>query len=196
MSETCRLNAGQRHGNRGFNSNSAREVLDMMKKVLLITLIGTALAVTSAAVGMSMARPVLKPGDILLTDKWSILKIDPVTREKSNLSFLCCNYNYGIAVDSKGEIYTTSILGLAGTVLQIDPSTGNQTIISQGGYLSIPKGIAIDSTGQLLVTDDAGLIKIDPASGIQTLLASSPIDPAGYGVEPWGIAIVPGGPKK
>jgi DNA-binding beta-propeller fold protein YncE len=169
----------------------------MMKKVLLITLIGTALAVTSAAVGMSMARPVLKPGDILLTDKWSILKIDPVTREKSNLSFLCCNYNYGIAVDSKGEIYTTSILGLAGTLLQIDPSTGNQTIISQGGYLSIPKGIAIDSTGQILVTDDAGLIKIDPASGIQTLLASSPIDPAGYGVEPWGIAIVPGGgPKK
>ena len=124
----------------------------------------------------------------------SIFKIDPQTGERTTISFYCCNYNYGIAVDSKGEIYTTSILGLGGVVFQIDPSTGNRTIVSQGGYLSIPKGIAIDSTGQILVTDDAGLIKIDPTTGIQTLLASSPIDPVS-GLAPWGIAIVPGGPN-
>src|SRR5262245_25278201 len=128
-----------------------RNRINLMKNVFFTTLIATALAVSSAAIGMSIGRPVLKPrpvlerGDILLTDKVSIFKIDPQTGEKTTISFYCCNYNYGIAVDSKGEIYTTSILGLAGVVFQIDPSTGNQTIISQGGYLSIPKGIAIDS---------------------------------------------------
>ena len=77
-------------------------------------------------------------------------------------------------------------------------STGAQTLLSSGGYLVGPVGIAVDENGQLIVGDpytinplspdlfDGGIIRINPVDGGQTLLARG----QGNYVNPRGIAIV------
>ena len=69
-----------------------------------------------------------------------------------------------------------------GTIVRVDIETGSQTVLSVGNYLVKPVGITMDLSGQLIVTDpytrnpssrdlyDGGLIRIDPATGEQTLL--------------------------
>ena len=59
---------------------------------------------------------------------------------------------------------------------------GTQTVVSEGGNLVGPVGIAVDDNGQLIVGDpytinpasqdlyDGGVIRIDPSTGAQTLL--------------------------
>ena len=112
------------------------------------------------------------------------------------------NYLLGIAVNGK-DIYVTGLkthdenFGI-GRVTQVDVGTGNQRVVSEGGNLVRPVGIAVTGSGQLIVTDpylinpdthdfDGGVIRIDPQSGQQTILAR------GYGniVNPCGLAIVP-----
>jgi hypothetical protein len=71
-------------------------------------------------------------------------------------------------------------------VIQINPETGAQTVVSTGGYLNTisnsARGIALESNGQILVTDTAiavadgslvgGAVRVNPATGTQTLLSS------------------------
>lgn len=90
-----------------------------------------------------------------------------------------------------------------GQILRVDGQTGNQTVISTGGYLVGPVGITSDANDQLIVGDpytvnpqsldlvdggyDGAIIRIDPASGAQTLLARGQ---AGY-LNPRGVTVVP-----
>src|SRR5206468_1135393 len=88
-----------------------------------------------------------------------------------------------------------------GRVIHVDSRSGDQTVVSEGGYLVGPVGIAVDASGQIVVGDpytinsespdvyDGGIIRIDPVSGAQTLIAR------GHGsfVNPRGLAIVPNG---
>ena len=69
-----------------------------------------------------------------------------------------------------------------GTIVRVDIETGEQTILSIGNLLFKPVGIAMDLSGQLVVTDpytqnpnsqdlyDGGIVQIDPTTGEQTLL--------------------------
>jgi sugar lactone lactonase YvrE len=87
-----------------------------------------------------------------------------------------------------------------GRVIHINAHTGNQTVVAQGYKLVGPVGIAIDQDGQLIVGDpytspgptdgayNGGIIRIDPASGAQIVLAYG----EGSFVNPRGIAIVQG----
>jgi sugar lactone lactonase YvrE len=112
------------------------------------------------------------------------------------------NFLLGITVNGK-DIYVTGLkthdenFGI-GRVTQVDTATGHQRVVSEGGYLVRPVGIAVAGNGQLIVADpytvnpdtydfDGGVIRIDPQTGQQTLLAH------GYGniVNPCGLAIVP-----
>ena len=84
-------------------------------------------------------------------------------------------------------------------MLRIDARSGAQSVVSEGGYLVGPVGITMDSGGELIVGDpytvnrkssdlyNGGIIRINPATGHQTLLAR------GHGsfVNPRGVAIVP-----
>jgi sugar lactone lactonase YvrE len=86
-----------------------------------------------------------------------------------------------------------------GRVIRIDARTGAQSIVSEGGYLVGPAGIDVDESGRIVVGDpytmnptnpdlfDGGIIRIDPTTGQQTLVAR------GYGslVNPRGIIVVP-----
>src|SRR5262249_41714206 len=79
-------------------------------------------------------------------------------------------------------------------VIQIESGTGATCVVSAGGHLVLPTGIAIDASGQLLVVDaDAfggagGVVRIDPATGAQAVVASN-----GYFVDPQTLALGKGG---
>jgi len=109
----------------------------------------------------------------------------------------------GIAVNDD-DIYVT---GMAthdenfgqGRVTHVDARTGIQTVVSQQENLICPMGIALEEDGQLIVADpytinpesrdwfDGGIVRIDPLTGRQTLLAR------GYEgvVNPSGVMVVP-----
>ena len=70
-----------------------------------------------------------------------------------------------------------------GRIIHVDAQTGHQTVLSQGGFLVGPVGIALDSGGQIIVGDpytinpdsadlfDGGIIAINKITGEQKLLA-------------------------
>jgi hypothetical protein len=103
---------------------------------------------------------------------------------------------------SGDDIYVTCVatpdgnFGI-GRVVHIDLRTGTQTVVSEGGHLVRPVGIAIDDDGQLVICDpytinpesadlfDGGVISVDPASGVQTIIArghDSTINPCGVAI--------------
>jgi hypothetical protein len=87
------------------------------------------------------------------------------------------------------------------TIIKIDLTTGNQTIVTTGGLLGYVGGMAIDADGQILVLDlcvqlvAPGIVRIDPATGAQTIVTMGGLigPPNGcYGTPPL-IAIDPNG---
>jgi sugar lactone lactonase YvrE len=91
-------------------------------------------------------------------------------------------------------------------VIQINPDTGAQTVVSTGGYLNTSsnsaRGIALEANGQILVTDTAitltdgslvgGVVRVNPATGTQTLLSSGGLlsQPLNVDVESDGYIVV------
>jgi uncharacterized repeat protein (TIGR01451 family) len=94
--------------------------------------------------------------------------------------------------------------GGTGAIIRIDPTTGSQTMISSGGLLVTPFGVALENTGTIVVADanafggSGGVIRIDPTTGAQTAVSSGGvfIDPRGIVVEANGQLLVSddGGP--
>ena len=89
----------------------------------------------------------------------------------------------------------TLIVAARERVVRVDPATGDQAIVSEGGKLLAPYKIAVSGDGKIYLTelDSAGLIvggsqvvEIDPATGVQRILARP--------VSVRGIAVVPGVP--
>ena len=108
---------------------------------------------------------------------------------------------------SPGDIVVAdpSAAGGKGALLLINPVTGAQSTISSGADLSAgaswhaPVGLAMDSTGRILVSDDpypsgdpAKILRVNPASGFRTIVAAggSLQGPVGLGVEPSGKILV------
>ena len=87
--------------------------------------------------------------------------------------------NYAYVTDVATEDQNFGI----GAVVRVDIESGAQTVLTSGGNLLKPVGIAVDLNEQLIVTDpytinresrdlyDGGIIRIDPLTGLQTLLA-------------------------
>ena len=75
-----------------------------------------------------------------------------------------------------------------GTIYKIDHLTGTQTLVSSGGLLTAPNGMALDGLGNLIVANGdfattGTVIRVNIATGVQTLVASGgflqvPIDVA------------------
>lgn len=82
--------------------------------------------------------------------------------------------------------------GAAKQIVLVD-STGAQGVVTEGGLLTDPRGIAFDPHGTILVMDGGnGLIRIDPISGAQTVVCSI----TNFSTQPlgaWGIALEPSG---
>lgn len=93
-----------------------------------------------------------------------------------------------VDVDASGNIFVLTLNGGTGVpnlLFQVDPSNGNRTIISdysnnaQGPSGTNPGGLAIDGSGNILANEreiedmigDSALLRIDPATGIRTILS-------------------------
>lgn len=81
--------------------------------------------------------------------------------------------------------------GIGGDILKIDPLTGAQEVISSGGSLSRPLGIAVGPDGRIFAVDEdypngvanGALFEIDPVTGAQSIISLN------FNRGPSGIAI-------
>jgi len=87
-------------------------------------------------------------------------------------------------------------------VFRVHPDTGERTLLASGGRMVNPTGLALDAAGQIFVVDggpvisdwpsqmiyDGRIIRIDPATGVQTLVSSG-----GLLLNPQSLAVGPSG---
>jgi len=93
-----------------------------------------------------------------------------------------------VDVDASGNIFVLTENGAStapNLLFEVDPSNGNRTIVSdysiiaQGPSGTNPGGMAIDESGNILANErrienmigDSALLRIDPATGIRTILS-------------------------
>ena len=91
-----------------------------------------------------------------------------------------------------GDLIVTDAAGAA--VYRLNPMTAAATVISSGGALVSPAGVALGADGQVLVADPGAgaVVQIDPASGAQTVVSSGGLlqAPVTVVVEPDGHILV------
>jgi DNA-binding beta-propeller fold protein YncE len=86
------------------------------------------------------------------------------------------------------------IADAAGKIIQINPTTGNQTLIASGGFLAVPTGIRFAPDGSLLVAErgsfggTGSILRINPTTGAQTQITTG-----GNLVDPFAVAMAPDG---
>lgn len=109
----------------------------------------------------------------------SIVHVDPETGAQTLLANGPVAAPQFMAVDRNETAYVTISSSLP-RIERIDLVTGSITTLTSGGHLDQPRGIAVEADGQLLVTDeqnsffppsDAILLRVDPSSGAQTVVA-------------------------
>jgi streptogramin lyase len=130
------------------------------------------------------------PGAIYVVDEsaGSVSSVDPVSGALAHISSGNLLVGpIGIAVEASGQLVVADASGL---VLRVDPLTGAQTQLASGGNLVTPFGIAVEADGHLVITDKGTdkLVRIDPATGVQTVVSS-------FSTDPWGVAVVAGDPS-
>ncbi len=143
----------------------------------------------------------------------ALYRIDPLTGQRSILSDfgdskqgpLGVNPS-GVAVERSGSLLVVDASAGSdhrGRLFRVDPRSGEREIVSdfsnvgQGALGVTPVSIALESTGQILVTDAnlipgaAGhLFRIDPVTGIRTVLSNFGDPGAGpLGVDPSSVAV-------
>ena len=135
-----------------------------------------------------------------------ILRADAATGALSELSRNGRQGNlfvhpYDLAVERDGSLIVADMGQFAsddptpdGAIIRIDPRNGTQSLVSQGGALVDPAGVAVASDGALYVLENVGVggvrgvIRIDPLTGAQTGVARG-----GELCNPFGIAFDPRG---
>jgi Tol biopolymer transport system component len=99
------------------------------------------------------------------------------------------------AVIHPGDIIVVTGALASARVIQIDPGTGSQTLISSGGLLGTPAAVAIEASGSILVVDGdrfgpngPKIVRVDPLTGAQSIVSAR-----GLLLNPHDIAIEPDG---
>jgi hypothetical protein len=72
---------------------------------------------------------------------------------------------FGACKCSSGEVLLTEPKLMA--VIGLDPQTGYFRMVSKGGLLGVPAGIANEPSGTVLVANGHALIRVDPRTGAQ-----------------------------
>jgi large repetitive protein len=155
-------------------------------------------------------------GDIVVVDSYAftgggVIRVDPVSGARTAVSangmptggpdFFSPT---ALAIEADGDIVASdgnASAGGTGLVIRIDPDSGARTTVSANGMpagapdFASPFGIAVEADGDIVVIDqdafagEAGLIRVDPGSGVRST-ASSNAAPGPYFVDPgWGIAV-------
>ena len=125
--------------------------------------------------------------------KQGVVSIDPVTGTQtvvsSGGSFANLHGLTGIAMEADGNILVSqaNVSPQTGMVIRVNAATGQQTILSSGGRMVQAWSLAVGPTGQIFVvasingfprgalpsnvTGASGVMRVDPASGQQTVVA-------------------------
>jgi sugar lactone lactonase YvrE len=140
----------------------------------------------------------------------AVIRVDPGTGAQqviaSNFSGGLFDLPFGIALDSDGTIVVVNralpgslpidCIIPTGSVIRVHPD-GTQTPISSLGSLSRPLGVALDLDRSIVVAnecgspDGIGLLRVNPANGLQSQLASN--GPDDLLRTPERVALTPGG---
>ncbi len=160
------------------------------------------IAVSGSAAAAIPAPPqcMLRTGQIFVTDNSAygnnnggITTVDPTTGTRGVLSENnspiggpAFETPWGITRDQNGDLLVAEQSIVAGgavpSVIRVDRTTGARTLISSnaspagGPSFSTPSGIAVESSGQILVVDmgafgSGAVIRVDPATGARTLVS-------------------------
>lgn len=140
-----------------------------------------------------------------------ILRVDPVTGETAAVSrngaqgdLFRHPYDIAVApggaslyVADMGEFASGAAPAADGRVIRVDLATGQQSLVSLGGQLVDPAGVAVARDGSLYVVENVGVggnprggvlqaavVRINPATGAQTVITR-----AGELCYPFGIAV-------
>ncbi len=62
-----------------------------------------------------------------------------------------------------------------GSVVRVNPATGAASVVSSGGLLNTPRGIVIEASGHIVVSNnqDGTIVRVDPITGDQELVFSN-----------------------
>jgi sugar lactone lactonase YvrE len=151
---------------------------------------------TGAKLGTPFGIAVDSRGDILVANGQAILRLNALAGQPAVVS---AHGRFGgsggsplvVAVAGNGDLIVANV-GVASEIVRVNPRNGFQSLISNGGYLKRPAGIAINGN-DIYVTDVATpdgnfgvgtVIRVDMATGAQTLVSSD-----GHLVGPVGIAV-------
>lgn len=151
------------------------------------------------ALSTSLARAAtLSPGDIVVSGTGvvsaGLLRVDSVTGAQTLIS--------AGAFGDFSLLGTSTIYALSGgAVVEVDTATGSQRVVSSGGSLVAPSGIAVDGSGRVFVSDygaiggGGAIFEIDPTTGDQTVLTSGGFMLENRGFSDTDLEIAPGGDR-
>ncbi len=127
-----------------------------------------------------------------------IVRVDPATAAQSlfvSIDSLQGGSPTGITVGPQGAIYV-SVQGSAPGVLKLSPDGAVEAVVTSGGLLTLPAGLAFGPDGALYVCQTnpwftliaGGLMRVDPATGMQTS-----VDEGSPFAGPSHVAVAPDG---
>ncbi len=181
-----------------------------MKSIWIIPVIVSILILGTISVVPSASAVTLNPGDIIVADQSTIgsgcspspgcgglIKVDPTTGVQTAIASGGFFFNpFDVVMDANGDLIVADPNGSCGcspfgcgAIFRVDPSNGNQFLISSLGNFFDPLSIEIDANGDYIVLDfnsfgfAGALFNITPA-GVRI-----PIVSGGTFQFPLGLAI-------
>jgi sugar lactone lactonase YvrE len=139
---------------------------------------------TISSVAVKGNEKIYAIGQLSVGAKQAVVSIDPATGAQTAVS---SGGNFtglsGIALEADGSI----LVSQSTMVIRVNPSTGLQTVLSTGGRMTSARGMAVGPNGQIFVTatitgfatgvlplnrtSASGVVRIDPVTGVQTVVA-------------------------